>query len=168
MLSSLGKIFSRYIEVFLFIFFFSQRTGFWHVIQSVKSCFCGKIIKNISVCCLQKILPRVLSIIEKYHQSVIYRIPGNGYADGTRLVVFSHCLQWRQSLWLTFSFPAHQVPFRPWWHCLMRAWLVIKWLWVQSPLCLTTFFHGYLSWNIFCGHSLPYADSRRAAMCWSN
>ena len=34
--------------------------------------------------------------------------------------------------------------------------------WVQPPPRSATFFHGDWSWNIFYGHSLPSADSRRA------
>ena len=35
---------------------------------------------------------------------------------------------------------------------------------VQPPLRLATFFRGDWSWNIFYGHSLPSADSRRAVV----
>ena len=35
---------------------------------------------------------------------------------------------------------------------------------VQPPPRSATFFHGDWSWNIFCGHSLPSADSRRAVV----
>ena len=35
---------------------------------------------------------------------------------------------------------------------------------VQSPPRSATFFHGDWSWNIFYGHSLPSADSRRAVV----
>ena len=34
--------------------------------------------------------------------------------------------------------------------------------WVQTPPRSATFFRGDWSWNIFYGHSLPSADSRRA------
>ena len=35
---------------------------------------------------------------------------------------------------------------------------------VQPPPRSATFFRGDWSWNIFCGHSLPSADSRRAVV----
>ena len=35
---------------------------------------------------------------------------------------------------------------------------------VQTPPRSATFFHGDWSWNIFYGHSLPSADSRRAVV----
>ena len=35
---------------------------------------------------------------------------------------------------------------------------------VQPPPRSATFFHGDWSWNIFYGHSLPSADSRRAVV----
>ena len=41
------------------------------------------------------------------------------------------------------------------------VWLETRSL-VQSPLRSATFFRGDWSWNIFYGHSLPSADSRRA------
>ena len=41
---------------------------------------------------------------------------------------------------------------------------------VQPPPRSATFFRGDWSWNIFCGHSLPSADSRRAVVSfwWKN
>ena len=36
--------------------------------------------------------------------------------------------------------------------------------WVQHPPRSATFFRGDWSWNIFYGHSLPSADSRRAVV----
>ena len=36
--------------------------------------------------------------------------------------------------------------------------------WVQPPPRSATFFHGDWSWNIFYGHSLPSADSRRTVV----
>ena len=38
---------------------------------------------------------------------------------------------------------------------------------VQPPPRSATFFHGDWSWNIFYGHSLPSADSRRAVVSFS-
>ena len=35
---------------------------------------------------------------------------------------------------------------------------------VHPPPRSATFFHGDWSWNIFYGHSLPFADSRRAVV----
>ena len=42
--------------------------------------------------------------------------------------------------------------------------------WVQPPPRLATFFRGDWSWNIFYGHFLPSADSRRAVVSfwWKN
>ena len=34
----------------------------------------------------------------------------------------------------------------------------------STPTGLATFFPGDWSWNIFFGHSLPFADSRRAVV----
>ena len=41
---------------------------------------------------------------------------------------------------------------------------VIRRLWVRFPLDPATLFHGDWSWNVFYGHSLPSADSRRAVV----
>ena len=63
-----------------FFSYFSLKTGFWHFMQIVSTgqiLFSGKIKKNISKCCLLKILPIVLSVIKvkacvvKYYQSVV-------------------------------------------------------------------------------------------------
>ena len=42
--------------------------------------------------------------------------------------------------------------------------------WVQPPPRSATFFRGDWSWNIFYGHSLPSADTRRAVVSfwWKN
>ena len=54
------------------------------------------------------------------------------------------------------------------WHCIQR---LCKWAslghsvgCVQPPPRSATFFRGDWSWNIFYGHSLPSADSRRAVV----
>ena len=43
-------------------------------------------------------------------------------------------------------------------------WLETRRSWVQPQPRLTTFFRGDWSWNIFFGHSLPSADSRRVVV----
>ena len=44
------------------------------------------------------------------------------------------------------------------------VWLETRRSRVQPPPRSATFFHGDWSWNIFYGHSLPSADSRRAVV----
>ena len=51
---------------------------------------------------------------------------------------------------------------RPWWLSWIRIRLETRRSQVQPPLRLATFFRGDWWWNIFYGHSLPSADSRRA------
>ena len=51
-----------------------------------------------------------------------------------------------------------------WWLSWMCVWLLIRKLWVRPPAGSATFFRGDWSWNIFYGHSLPSADSKRAVV----
>ena len=53
---------------------------------------------------------------------------------------------------------------RPRWLSRMRARLLIRWSQTRSPPGPATFFRRDWSWNIFFGHSLPSADSRRAVV----
>ena len=59
---------------------------------------------------------------------------------------------------------------RPWWRSWMRVRLETRRSRVRAPLRSATFFRGDWSWNIFYGHSLPSADSRRAVVnfWWKN
>ena len=56
--------------------------------------------------------------------------------------------------------------WRPWLLSRMRVRLMIRRSRIRSPLCLATFFCGDWSWNIFCSHSFPSTDSRRAQKYW--
>ena len=58
---------------------------------------------------------------------------------------------------LSVCVPIHQF-------LLKRGLLKKERIWVQSPPRLVTFFRGDWSWNIFYGHSLSSADSRRAVV----
>ena len=49
-----------------------------------------------------------------------------------------------------------------WVGCTM--WLKTRRSWVQTPPRSATFFRGDWSWNIFYGHSLPSANSRKAVV----
>ena len=53
---------------------------------------------------------------------------------------------------------------RPRWLSWMRIRLETRRSRVRPPPRSATFFHGDWSWNIFYGHSLPSADSRRAVV----
>ena len=53
---------------------------------------------------------------------------------------------------------------RPRWLSWMRVHLETRRSRVQPPPKSATFFRGDWSWNIFYGHSLPSADSRRAVV----
>ena len=50
----------------------------------------------------------------------------------------------------------------PRWLSRTRVRLMIRRSRTQSPPAPATLFRGDWSWNIFCGHFLPSADSRRA------
>ena len=54
--------------------------------------------------------------------------------------------------------------YRPRWLSWMRVRLETRRSRVRSPPRSATFFRGDWSWNIFYGHSLPSADSRRAVI----
>ena len=58
----------------------------------------------------------------------------------------------------------HMWVSRPWWHRLMLIILVSKRMWVGPSPVLQHSFMEIWSWNIFYGHSLPSADSRRAVI----
>ena len=53
---------------------------------------------------------------------------------------------------------------RPWWLSWMRVRLETRRSGGSTPPRSPTFFRGDWSWNIFYGHSLPSADSRRAVV----
>ena len=53
---------------------------------------------------------------------------------------------------------------RPRWLSWMRVRLETRRSRVRLPPRSATFFRGDLSWNIFYGHSLPFADSRRTVV----
>ena len=57
-----------------------------------------------------------------------------------------------------------------WWLGWMPIRLLSRRWWVQSPPGLAKFFSGDWSWNIFYGHSLLSADSRRSVVSfwWKN
>ena len=59
---------------------------------------------------------------------------------------------------------------RPRWRSWMRVRLQTRRSQVRPPPRSATFFRGDWSWNIFYGHSLPSADSRRAVVSfwWKN
>ena len=59
---------------------------------------------------------------------------------------------------------------RPWWLVWMHVRLVIRQSGVRSRPSPARFFHGDWSWNIFYGHFLLSADSRRAVVSfwWKN
>ena len=52
----------------------------------------------------------------------------------------------------------------PRWFSWLRVRLETRRSWVRPPPRSATFFRGDWSWNIFYGHSLPSADSRRAVV----
>ena len=60
--------------------------------------------------------------------------------------------------------PHHMFTCRPRWRSWMRVRLETRRSRVRPPPRSATFFRGDWSWNIFYGHSLPSADSRRAVV----
>ena len=72
------------------------------------------------------------------------------FADSRRAVV----IFWRKNV--------HNS--RPWWLSWMRRPTGDQEVAGQPPPRSATFFRGDWSWNIFYGHSLPSADSRRAVV----
>ena len=70
---------------------------------------------------------------------------------------------WVFTLWGTSNeYPQHMC--WPWWLSWMRIWQVIRRLRVRSWPGWQHSFLEIWSWNIFCGHSLSSADSRRAVV----
>ena len=69
----------------------------------------------------------------------------------------------KQSLECSFGIIS-TIPCRPRWRSWMRVRLATRRSRVRPPPRSATFFHGDWSWNIFYGHFLPSADSRRAVV----
>ena len=71
---------------------------------------------------------------------------------------------WQVLLFWCFFSHFTTVNRRPRWLSWMRVCLETRRSRVQPPPRLGSFFRGDWSWNIFYGHSLPSADSKRAVV----
>ena len=79
------------------------------------------------------------------------------------------CL-YMQNIFVLFVPGYSAIICRPRWRSWMRVRLETRRSRVRPPPRSATFFRGDWSWNIFYGHSLPSADSRKAVVSfwWKN
>ena len=78
--------------------------------------------------------------------------------------IICHIETMEMSLWNALCNEARYTHRRPRWRSWMRVRLETRRSRVRPPPRSATFFRGDWSWNIFYGHSLPSADSRRAVV----
>ena len=71
-------------------------------------------------------------------------------------------LEWAKTWWEALGRRGDSAGLRGSFGCAIR--LETRRSRVQPPSVSATFFRGDWPWNIFCGHSLPSADSRRAVV----